>query len=169
MHDINHENLDKYFNSLEDEVKTRMDIRTWNSEMQSIKGFLKCTCDEQKLSLSSSRETFKFEIDHIGEIELTIYKDKKDSELTKNWCIMRKPLMKIKNFKKSLGIPYNAICKVLTEEGNQVIKSLEDPAHLKLKKEFCNEDDREKNWKIDSNLVCLLHKSFLLSRTFGAM
>ena len=37
---------------------------------------------------------------NIGEIELTIYKDKKDSELTKNWCIMRKPLMKIKNFKK---------------------------------------------------------------------
>jgi len=153
LHDINHGNIDNFINSLENEVKSRIDKRSWNSDMQSIKGFLKCTCDEQKLPLSSSRETFKFEIDHIGEIELTIYKDKKDSELTKNWCIMRKPLMKIKNFKKSLGIPYNAICKVLTEEGNQVIKSLEDPAHLKLKKEFCNEDDREKNWKIYSNLV----------------
>ena len=102
MHDINHGNIDNFINSLENEVKSRIDKRSWNSDMQSIKGFLKCTCDEQKAPLSSSRETFKFEIDHIGEIELTIYKDKQDSELTKNWCIMRKPLMKIKNFKKSL-------------------------------------------------------------------
>ena len=153
LHDINHGNLDEYINSLENDVKTRIDKRSWNSEMQSIKGFLKCTCDEEKLPLSSSRETFHIEVDHIGKIELTIYQDKKDAELTKNWCIMRKPLMKIKNFKKSLGIPFNAICKVLSEEGNQVIKSLEDPAHLKLKRAYCNEEDREKNWKIYLNLV----------------
>ena len=153
LHDINHENLDKYFNSLEDEVKTRMDKRSWNSEMQSIKGFLKCTCDENMLPSSSLRKTFFIEVDHIGKIELIIYQDKKDYELTKNWCIMRQPLMKIKNYKKSLGIPFNAICKIMTDEGNEVIKSLEDPTHLKLKRAYCNAEDREKNWRIYLNIV----------------
>ena len=153
LHDIHHQNLDNYFKTLENEVKTRMDKRSWNSEMQSIKGFLKCTCDKNMLPSSSLRRTFFIEIDQIGKIELIIYQDKKDYELTKNWCIMRQPLMKIKNYKKSLGIPFNAICKVMSEQGNEVIKSLEDPTHLKLKRAYCNEHDREKNWKIYLNIV----------------
>ncbi len=153
LHNINHENLDNYFKLLESNVKSRIDKRSWNLDMQSINGFLKCSCDEKLLPQSAKREKCEIEINEIGKINLIIYQDKKDYTLTKNWCIMRQPLMKIKNFKKSLGIPFNAICKVTSREGNEVIKSLEDPTHLKLKKAFCNDEDKDRNWKIYLEIV----------------
>ena len=153
LHEINNQNLDHYFKSLENSVKTRINKRSWNIEMQSINGFLKCSCDENLLPSSAKRIKEEIEIDEIGNVELTIYQDKKDLSLTKNWCIMRQPLMKIKNYNKSLGIPFNAVCKVKSDYGNEVIKSLEDPSHLKLKREWCDDNDVEKYWPIYLQIV----------------
>ncbi len=153
LHEINYQNLDHYFKSLENSVKTRINKRSWNIEMQSINGFLKCSCDENLLPSSAKRIKEEIEIDEIGNVELTIYQDKKDLSLTKNWCIMRQPLMKIKNYNKSLGIPFNAVCKVKSDYGNEVIKSLEDPSHLKLKREWCDDNDVEKYWPIYLQIV----------------
>ena len=61
--------------------------------------------------------------------------------------------MKIKNYNKSLGIPFNAVCKVKSDYGNEVIKSLEDPSHLKLKREWCDDNDVEKYWPIYLQIV----------------
>ncbi len=138
LHQISSQNLDEYYLLLENQVKERMGLKAWNKEMQSIYGFLKTSCDKNKIPISAKREVFNIEVKGTSQIELTIYQDKDDHRLTKDWCLMRLPLMKIRNFKKSIGIPFNAVCKVLSDEGNEIIMNLEDPTHLILNKTYAD-------------------------------
>ena len=152
LHEINHENLDEYYSTLEVQVKKRLSSKAWNKEMQSIYGFLKTTCKEHSISITGKRSTHLIDVKKIGKVEMTLYQDKDDQKLTKEWCIMRQPLMKIRNFSKPIGIPFNAVVKVLSDKGNDVFMDLEDPTHLKLVRDYCDEEYVNEYWSIYQDL-----------------
>ena len=152
LHEINHQNLDEYYSSLEVQVKKRLSIKAWNKEMQSIYGFLKTTCNQNSNSITAKRDSYLIDVKNIGNVEMILYQDKDDQKLTKEWCIMRQPLMKIRNFNKPIGIPFNAVVKVLSDKGNDVFMDLEDPTHLKLVRDYCDEENVNEYWSIYQDL-----------------
>ena len=80
-------------------------------------------------------------------MNLDIYFDKNDATLKNKYCIMRKPLMTIQSFAKKCGTPYQAVCKVLSDEGNILLSECEDPTHTEINAEnveVAREYDRKK-------------------------
>ena len=128
IYKINHENLASFQKTLENDCINKLGSEFWEkSEARLVSGYLNCV-DENKLIKNHS-----FNVKDIGSVNLKIYTDKDNKSLKNTYCIMRKPLMTIQSFSRGeSGIPYQAICEILEDEGNKTLARMEDVTHTEL-------------------------------------
>lgn len=130
IYEVNSENLDEFSKELEQDFIKEYGSEEWEaSDSQLVNGYLKCT----NSSDSSKQQTEILNIKNIGEVILKIYSDKDDLGLRNSFCIMRKPLMTIESHEYNpSGKPYQAVCMILGDEGNDLIADMENGSHTEL-------------------------------------
>ena len=153
---LSSETIEEQLAYLEHNCKARIGERDWKFNNASlIKGFLKCSGEGKNI------KNITKEIKGLGLVNLDIYFDKNDATLKNKYCIMRKPLMTIQSFAKKCGTPYQAVCKVLSDEGNILLSQCEDPTHTEINAEnveVAREYDRKKYATAIRNLKMFINK-----------
>lgn len=130
VYEINSDNLVEFSGKLETDCIKNLGTDDWEaSSCDLVSGYLKCT----ESSNSSSQTTEIINIKNIGDIILKIYSNKEDLGLRNNFCIMRKPLMTIESHEYNpSGKPYQAVCMVINDRGNNLLADMENGSHTEL-------------------------------------